>query len=113
MGERMGRIGRIRTDFIVEFDLKPSEKGSDKPSEKTDKTSEKASEKTDKTSEKTDKTSEKILDLMKLKPKITIKELAELTSVSARVVETHLQNLKQNHKIIRKGGRKMGEWEVI
>jgi ATP-dependent DNA helicase RecG len=117
--------------LIVEFDLKSSEKASDKvekTSEKAEKTSEKASDKVEKTSEKTsdkvektsekasdkvEKTSEKILDLIKHKPKITIKELAELTSVSARVVETHLQNLKQNHKIIRRGGRKTGEWEII
>jgi ATP-dependent DNA helicase RecG len=103
--------------FIVEFDLKTSDKlskTSDKPLKTSDKPPKTSDKPSDKTSDKpSDKTSDKILDLIKSKPKITIKELAESTSISARVVETHLQNLKQNHKIIRKGGRKMGEWEVI
>jgi ATP-dependent DNA helicase RecG len=94
------------SEFMIEFDLKTSDKASDKTSKTSDKTSDKAP----KTS---DKTSDKILDLIQANSKITIKELAELTSVSARVVETHLQNLKQNHKIVRKGGKKTGSWEVL
>jgi ATP-dependent DNA helicase RecG len=103
------------SEFMVEFDLKTSDK-TPKTSDKTPKTSDKlpkTSDKPQKTSDKDPKTSDKILDLIKANSKITIKELAELTNVSARVVETHLQNLKQNHKIIRKGGKKTGDWEVL
>jgi ATP-dependent DNA helicase RecG len=110
------------SEIMVEFDLKASDKTpktSDKDpkaSDKTPKTSDKdpkTSDKPSKTSDKDPKTSDKILDLIKANSKITIKELAELTNVSARVVETHLQNLKQNHKIIRNGGKKTGDWEVL
>ena len=86
--------------FIVEFDLKSLDKTSDKPS---DKTSDKPS----------DKTSDKILEFIKEQPKTTIKALAEIMGVSTRAIEIHLQNLKQNHKIIRNGGKKTGNWEVL
>jgi ATP-dependent DNA helicase RecG len=78
--------------FIVEFQWTISDKLSDKLS---------------------DKTSDKVLELMKKQPNITIKQLSVLIGIATRVVEFHIQNLKKEHKIARKGGKKGGEWVVL
>jgi predicted HTH transcriptional regulator len=59
-----------------------------------------------------DKTSDKVLELMRNQPNITIKQLSVLIGIATRVVEFHIQNLKKEHKIARKGGKKGGEWVV-
>jgi ATP-dependent DNA helicase RecG len=60
-----------------------------------------------------DKTSDKIIELIAQKPNITIKELATRMGISGRAVEFQLQNLRNNHQIARKGGKKGGKWEII
>ncbi|MEN9609653.1 MAG: hypothetical protein RLZZ628_467 [Bacteroidota bacterium] len=78
--------------FIVEFQWTISDKLSDKLS---------------------DKTSDKVLDLMRNQPNITIKQLSAFLGIATRVVEFHIQNLKKEHKIARKGGKKSGEWMLL
>jgi ATP-dependent DNA helicase RecG len=77
-----------------------SEMSSEKSSEKN---SEKSSE----------KSSENILNILESNPKVTIRELSKMMGMSTRMVEKHLKQLTENACIIRKGGRKLGYWQVL
>jgi ATP-dependent DNA helicase RecG len=59
------------------------------------------------------KTVEKIIKAIKEKPSITVKELADLLSLTRRGVEYNLSKLKEQNKIRRIGSDKGGHWEVI
>ena len=60
-----------------------------------------------------EKSSERIVELMKEQPKVTIKDLSKKMGVSTRAIEKHIKILRQNNKIVRKGSRTLGVWEVI
>ena len=50
--------------------------------------------------------------LMKMKPTITIKELAQNIGLSTRAIQKHIQKLQSNNKIKRVGSTKSGVWEI-
>jgi len=60
-----------------------------------------------------EKTWEIIISAMKLNPQISTIELAQLTNVSVKNIEYHLQRLKSKSLIRRIGPDKGGHWEVI
>jgi len=67
----------------------------------------------EKTVEKTvEMTVEAILKEMKTNPKITMKELSDLTGFSRRGIEYHISKLKAAGKIRRRGSDRSGSWEV-
>ncbi|MDR0507030.1 MAG: Fic family protein [Dysgonamonadaceae bacterium] len=68
----------------------------------------------DKTVEKAmTKTVEKILEIIKKNPKVTQKELADLTELSRRGVEWNITQLKKGKIIERIGGDRGGYWKII
>jgi ATP-dependent DNA helicase RecG len=77
-------------------------------------TMEKTMEKTvEKTVEKAvEKTVEKLIAIIKEKPNITIKKLAELTGLSRRGIEWNIQQLKSNGLIERVGTDRSGYWKI-
>ena len=64
----------------------------------------------EKTVEKT--AGEMIMELIKVNPKLTIKEMTKATGLTRRGVEYNLNKLKDNGSIERKGPDKGGFWEV-
>ncbi len=60
-----------------------------------------------------EKTVEKIISAIKENPKITIKELVEITGLSRRGIEWNIEKLKQKGKLKRIGPDKGGYWEVV
>ena len=68
-----------------------------------------ASESSGKSSGKTGNT---ILQLLSIKPEMTIPALSERIGISTRAVEKQISNLKKGGKIFRIGGRKDGHWEL-
>lgn len=58
------------------------------------------------------KVSGKILAAVRGNPAITIPELAELTGVSTRTIERHLQKLQEQGRLRRIGPAKGGHWEI-
>lgn len=58
------------------------------------------------------KVSWKILAAVRINPASTIPELAELTGVSTRTVERHLQKLQEQGRLRRIGPAKGGHWEL-
>ena len=73
----------------------------------TSQTSEKTSEKTSK------KTSETILEIILENPRITVKELSQLTGLSVGGVRWNLDKLADKGQLKRVGPDKGGHWEVI
>ena len=73
----------------------------------TSQTSEKTSEKTGK------KTSETILEIILENPRITVKELSQLTGLSVGGVRWNLDKLADKGRLKRVGPDKGGYWEVI
>ncbi|HZX12168.1 MAG TPA: ATP-binding protein [Candidatus Nanoarchaeia archaeon] len=60
-----------------------------------------------------EKTREKIIQLIRENPRITTKELAEKTGLTAKGVEWNIKGLKDEKKLRRVGGRKEGYWEIL
>ena len=60
-----------------------------------------------------DKTLEDIMASMKKDPFITISKLSNTLNISVRTIERCIRNLKSSNKIVRKGGKKVGVWEVL
>ena len=58
-------------------------------------------------------TQEQILDMIKLKPSITRKQMAERTGVSVNGIKYHLDKLKKSGKIKHVGALKDGYWKII
>ena len=58
-------------------------------------------------------TVEKIITSMIKKPKITQKELIEITGLSRRGVEWNIKRLKEKNAIKRVGSDKGGKWVVL
>ena len=56
---------------------------------------------------------DEIIRLMKNDSHITIAKLAKVLNVNTRTVQRFISLLKSNNKIIRKDGKKLGEWEVL
>ena len=77
----------------------------------TSQTSEKTSEKTSKKTSK--KTSETILGIISENPRITVKELSQLTGLSVGGVRWNLDKLADKGQLKRVGPDKGGYWEVI
>jgi ATP-dependent DNA helicase RecG len=59
------------------------------------------------------KTTQKILELIKEKPRITRKELAEKIGISKDGIKFNLNQLKKQNKIKRVGPDKGGYWEIL
>ena len=77
----------------------------------TSQTSEKTSEKTSKKT--SEKTSETILGIISENPRITVKELSQLTGLSVGGVRWNLDKLADKGQLKRVGPDKGGYWEVI
>ena len=58
-------------------------------------------------------TTQKIYILIKENPAITRKELCDTLSINPSAIQKHIDKLKNDGVIIRKGGAKGGHWEVI
>jgi predicted HTH transcriptional regulator len=80
--------------------------GGQKDGEMSEKTVEKTVEKT------AGETVEKILDIIKNNPKVTQKELSNLTNLSRRGVEWNIAQLKQKGILTRIGGDRGGRWKI-
>lgn len=59
------------------------------------------------------KASRQIYKLISQNPKISAEQMSESMGLSARQVQKYLKRLQESGKIIRVGGRKMGEWKII
>lgn len=81
--------------------------------EKTENIGEKNEIIREKTENIREKTWEIIISAMKLNPQISTIELAQLTNVSVKNIEYHLQRLKSKSLIRRIGPDNGGHWEVI
>jgi ATP-dependent DNA helicase RecG len=64
------------------------------------------------TQPKQEKSSEKILQLLKLRPALSAKALAEKMNMSSRAVEKQIGLLKKSGKLRRIGPAKGGRWNV-
>ena len=53
-----------------------------------------------------------IIALLKINPQITQGEIAEATKVSVPSIKRTMKILSDNGKIVRKGGKRYGHWEV-
>jgi ATP-dependent DNA helicase RecG len=60
-----------------------------------------------------EETVEKILNAIKENPKITAREIQEITDLSRRGVEYQLDKLKKEKIIERIGPKKGGEWIIL
>ena len=56
---------------------------------------------------------DKMMDLMKVEPNITAKQIAERLNISFDGVRYHIKNLRANGRIKREGSTKSGKWIVI
>jgi len=54
-----------------------------------------------------------ILSLIEKNPRITQDELADILNTSRRVIQKHTNSLVLNDVIIRTGGKRFGQWEII
>ena len=59
------------------------------------------------------KSSEFILSILKKSPRSTVPEIAENIGISTRAVEKQIKKLRESGKLLRKGGRKTGHWEIL
>ena len=85
----------------------PSKKSSGKTEIGSEKSSEISSEKS------SEKEKEGIIELLTKTPTLTIRELSEELGLSTRAIEKQISSLKKSGKLIRKGSRREGQWEVI
>ena len=53
-----------------------------------------------------------IIMLLKINPQMTQGEIAEATKVSVPSIKRTMKILSNNGKIVRKGGKRYGYWEV-
>lgn len=60
-----------------------------------------------------EETTDRVLNAIKKNPKITAKELQEVTGLSRRGVEYQLDKLKKDQLIARIGPDKGGEWRIL
>ena len=54
----------------------------------------------------------KIIDIMTQMPSVTVKELAQILSVTERTINRQVDILKTENKIERFGSRKTGYWKI-
>ena len=59
------------------------------------------------------KASRQIYKLISMNPKVSTVQMADSMGLSTRQVLKYLKRLQESGKIIRVGGRKMGEWKII
>ena len=60
-----------------------------------------------------EKSSEKILELLKVNPQLSAREIADLIGITQRAVEKQISRLRDENRIRRVGPDKGGHWEVI
>ena len=58
-------------------------------------------------------TEDKILEIFRKNPKITIRELAQILSLTTRAVEKQIAKLKVDNRLLRVGSARKGHWEVL
>ncbi|NOQ31445.1 MAG: winged helix-turn-helix transcriptional regulator [Helicobacteraceae bacterium] len=58
-------------------------------------------------------TEDKVLEYIKKKPKITIRELSELLYLTTRAIEKQIANLKKENILRRVGSARKGYWEIL
>ena len=63
--------------------------------------------------ELSDKSRDKVLRLIRKQPDMTQAELALALGLSVKGIEKIIRQLKDANAIRRKGGKKMGSWEVV
>ena len=68
---------------------------------------------TQKSPNSTQKTTQKIIDVLRIDPKASRKELAERLNTTEDSIKWHLETLKKENKIRRIGAAKGGYWEVL
>ena len=68
---------------------------------------------TQKSPNSTQKTTQKILDVLRIDPKASRKELAKRLNTTEDSIKWHLETLKKENKIRRIGAAKGGYWEVL
>ena len=56
---------------------------------------------------------DKILDIFKNNPRVTIKEVANITGVVSRTIDRELDSLKTKGRVKRVGSTRSGHWEVF
>ena len=81
--------------------------------EKTGKTVGKTGKTVEKTGKTVEKTAEKIVGIIKVNSKVTIKELTSLLNITRRGVEEQIKSLKDKGIIRRVGPAKGGHWEIV
>ncbi len=60
-----------------------------------------------------ERTEDAILFILSQNPTITMAELAASLALSTDGIKYHLDNLRKGNRIIRVGGRKFGQWQVL
>ena len=60
-----------------------------------------------------EKTINTILQLIKDNPAITRKAIAEAIAMSPSAIQKHINRLKADNTIVRRGGDRGGHWEVL
>ena len=64
------------------------------------------------TTETTTETIKKLLEIIKVNPNITAKELCVMLCLTIDGVRYHLNKLKKQGKILRVGSNKSGYWQI-
>ena len=64
------------------------------------------------TTETTTETIKKLLEIIKVNPNITAKELCVMLGLTIDGVRYHLNKLKKQGKILRVGSNKSGYWQI-
>jgi ATP-dependent DNA helicase RecG len=59
------------------------------------------------------KATRQIYKLISQNPHITAAQMSENMGLSARQVQKYLKRLQESKKIVRVGGRKIGEWKIV
>ncbi|MCF0206247.1 MAG: winged helix-turn-helix domain-containing protein, partial [Bacteroidales bacterium] len=102
----------MSSDDTTDKNIDATEKTTEKSEVTTEKTTEKTEVATEKTTDKAGNTTEKILALIKSRPEITKKEIAEILHITEDGVDYHIRKLKKDGIIYRVGGDKGGSWRM-
>ncbi len=81
--------------------------------ESVEKSKEKTSRSKEKTSRSKEKSVEKIMAIIRANPKVTQRELIQLTGLTRSGVEKNIRNLREKGLLRRVGSDKRGYWEII
>ncbi|MDR1255600.1 MAG: winged helix-turn-helix transcriptional regulator, partial [Puniceicoccales bacterium] len=107
--EKYGREGISVNDYVVRTTLK-----FDKGVDEKDISQEHPQEHPQKHPKKhPQKTYQKIVEAMRIKPDVTMQELAELAAISSETVKDQIKRLKSKGIIRHIGPKKGGHWEIL